>query len=284
MNHTELTDEEYQRFCGLIYRIAGIRIAENKRVMVSNRVRRRLRATGINSFAEYYTFLTSPTGGNEMPLFLDATTTNETYFFRDIHQYEWLGGTFLPEIIQQAAQRKRRKVLRIWSAACSTGEEPYSIALKVLTKRALLTGWHTSLMGTDLSGAVLAAAETGSYDGRAVHLIEPRERQTFFNEDAKTQRWIVKPEVKAMVTWKQHNLLQPLKEDPFDCIFLKNVLIYFDTESKKIVVRNVINALTKGGYLVIGPTEGIHTMLGSLSKVKSWLFQRPMSSEAQSSS
>jgi len=275
MNQTELTDEEHQRFCGLIYRATGIRIAENKRVLVSNRVRRRLRATGINSFAEYYTFLISPTGADEMPLFLDAITTNETYFFRDIHQYEWLGETFLPEIIQQAAQRKRAKVLRIWSAACSTGEEPYSIALKVLAKRPLFTGWRTSLLGTDLSGAVLAAAETGSYDVRAVRLIEPKERQKFFKEDAPTQRFIVKPEVKALVTWKQHNLLHPLKEEPFDCIFLKNVLIYFDTESKKTVVRNVIDSLTKGGYLVIGPTEGIHAMLGSLSKVESWLFQRP---------
>jgi chemotaxis protein methyltransferase CheR len=275
MNHTELTDEEYQRFCGLIYHATGIRIAENKRIMVGNRVRRRLRATGINSFAEYYGFLTSPKGGNEMPLFLDAITTNETYFFRDIHQYEWLEETFLPEVIQQATQHKRPKTLRIWSAACSTGEEPYSIALKVLARRPLFSGWRTSVLGTDLSGAVLAAAQTGSYDGRAVRLVGPKERQVFFNEDAKTQRWVVKPEVKALVSWKQHNLLWPLKEQTFDCIFLKNVLIYFDTESKKTVVQNVVDALSKGGYLVIGATEGIHTMLGSLSKVKSWLFQQP---------
>jgi chemotaxis protein methyltransferase CheR len=275
MNQIELTDEEYERFCGLIYRVTGIRIVENKRVMVGNRVRRRLRATGIKSFADYYTFLTSPTGGDEMPLFLDAITTNETYFYRDIHQYEWLGKTFLPETIQRAAQRKRPKVLRIWSAACSTGEEPYSIALKVLAQRPLFTGWRTTVLGTDLSGAVLAAAETGSYDVRAVRLVEPKERQMFFNEDAQTQRWIVKPDVKALVTWKKHNLLHELKEEPFDCIFLKNVLIYFDTESKKTVVRTVIDALAKGGYLVIGPTEGIHAMLGSLCKVESWLFQRP---------
>jgi chemotaxis protein methyltransferase CheR len=274
MNHTELTDEEYQRFCGLIYRVAGIRIAENKCVMVGNRVRRRLRATGIKSFAEYYTFLTSPSGGNEMPPFLDAITTNETYFFRDIHQYEWLEQTFLPKVIQQAAERKRPKALRIWSAACSTGEEPYSIALKILGQRPVFSGWRASLLGSDLSGAVLAAAKAGSYDGRAVRLLEPKARQAFFSEDAKSQRWVVKPEVKALVTWKQHNLLYRLREEPFDCIFLKNVLIYFDTESKKIVVQNVIDTLAKGGYLVIGATEGIHTMLGSLSKVKSWLFQK----------
>ncbi len=98
-----------------------------------------------------------------------------------------LGETFLPEIIQQAAQRKRPKVLRIWSAACSTGEEPYSIALKVLAKRPLFTGWRTTILGTDLSGAVLSAAETGSYDVRAVRLIEPK------RNDRRSSRRIRKP-------------------------------------------------------------------------------------------
>jgi chemotaxis protein methyltransferase CheR len=274
MQQAELTEEEYQKFCGLIYRVAGIRIAENKRVMVSNRVRRRLRATEIKTFAEYYSFLISPAGSAEMPLFLDAITTNETYFFRDTQNYDWLGDTFFPEISQQALLRKRPKSLRIWSAACSTGEEPYSIALKFLGKKSLFTGWKTTLLGTDLSGAVLDSARAGIYDARAVRLIDPAQRQTFFEEDPKNDRWAIKPEVKALVTWKQHNLLSPLKEEPFDCIFLKNVLIYFDTDSKQIVVRNLINALAKGGYLVVGPTEGIYTMLDSLSKLKPWLYQR----------
>lgn len=274
MNHFELTNGEYQKYCELIYRVAGIRIAENKRVMVSNRVRRRLKTTGISTFAEYYAFLTSPAGADEMPLFLDAITTNETYFFRDIHNYDWLGDTFLPEIIQQATLRKRPKVIRIWSAACSTGEEPYSIALKILGKKPLLAGWRTSILGTDLSGAVLDAARAGTYDARAVRLIEPAQRTAFFDLDPAGERWMVKADLKALVTWKQHNLLFPLRAEPFDCIFLKNVLIYFDAESKQSVVKNVIGALAKGGYLVVGPTEGIYTMLDSLTKVKPWLYQR----------
>jgi chemotaxis protein methyltransferase CheR len=274
MNHVELTDAEYQKYCELIYRVAGIRIADNKRVMVSNRVRRRLRATGISSFTEYHAFLTSSAGTDEMPLFLDAITTNETYFFRDTHNYDWLNDTFLPEIIQQAILRKRPKTLRIWSAACSTGEEPYSIALKVLAKKSLLTGWRITILGTDLSGAVLNAARAGSYDARAVRLIEPAQRTIFFDQVPAADRWTVKPEVKALVMCKQHNLLFPLKEDSFDCIFLKNVLIYFDMESKQSVVKNVIDALAKGGYLVIGPTEGIYAMLDSLTKLKPWLYQR----------
>jgi chemotaxis protein methyltransferase CheR len=278
MNHTELTDDEYDRFCKLIYRVAGIRIAENKRVMIGNRVRRRLRATGIGSFAEYYAHLSSPAGNGEMPLFLDAITTNETYFFRDPQHYDWLGDTFLPEIAHQAALRKRPKRLRIWSAACSTGEEPYSIALKIMDKKALFAGWRTTILGTDLSGSVLADARTGCYDARAVRLIDPAQRLVFFDEDKADQCWKVKTLVKALVTWKQHNLLFPLKEDPFDCIFIKNVLIYFDKDSKQVVVRNLINALDQGGYLVVGPTEGIFTMLDTLTKLKPWLYQKPSGS------
>jgi chemotaxis protein methyltransferase CheR len=274
MNHVELTDGEYRNYCELIYRVAGIRIAENKRIMIGNRVRRRLRATGILNFAEYYTFLISPAGNGEMQLFLDAITTNETYFFRDIQNYDWLGDTFLSEILQQAITHKRPKSLRIWSAACSTGEEPYSIALKLLARKPLLTGWRTTVLGTDLSGAVLDAARVGSYDARAIRLVDSAQRQAFFDEENIKQRWAIKPTVKAVVTWKQHNLLFPLKEDLFDCIFLKNVLIYFDTESKQAVVRNVIDSLARGGYLVTGPTEGIYTMLDPLRKLKPWLFQK----------
>lgn len=210
-----------------------------------------------------------------MPLFLDAMTTNETYFFRDIQNYDWLADTFLPEVIQLALVRKRPKNLRIWSAACSTGEEPYSIALKVIAKKQMLAGWRITILGTDLSGAVLNAARTGSYDARAIRLIEPANRTAYFNRDSTADRWTIKPDVSSLVSWKRHNLLFPLGEEPFDCIFLKNVLIYFDTESKQTVVKNVINAMAKGGYLVVGPTEGIYTMLDSLIKHKAWLYQRP---------
>ncbi len=237
-------------------------------------MRRRLRATGIESFASYYTFLTSTSGGGEMPFFLDEITTNETYFFRDPHQYEWLADSFFPEIAAAAGLKKRRRNLRIWSAACSTGEEPYSIALKLLGRKALFAGWPITLIGTDLSGAVLAAAQQGSYDARAVRLIEPADRLAYFDLDKTTHRLMIRRDVKSIVTWKQHNLLRPIDDEPFDCIFLKNVLIYFDTDSKKTVVRHIMAALAKGGYLVTGPTEGIYSMLEPLKRLKPWLYQR----------
>lgn len=274
MYATELTDDEFKRFCGLIYRTAGIRIADTKRVLVANRVRRRLRATGIKSFAEYYTFLTSPGGGGEMPQFLDAITTNETYFYRDVHQYEWFDQTFLPEMARRAGEHKHPRSLRIWSAACSTGEEPYSIALKVMAKRHLFNGWKIAIVGTDLSGSVLASARAGIYDERAVRHVAAPERNRYFDGGPDPGRWTVKKEVRSLVTWKLHNLLTPLREDPFDCIFLKNVLIYFDAASKQVVVRNVLAALANRGYLVTGPTEGIYAMLDPLTKLTPWLYQK----------
>jgi chemotaxis protein methyltransferase CheR len=275
MHDLELTNEEYDKFCGLIYRVAGIRIAENKRVMVSNRVRRRLRATGIASFSEYFTFLTSLAGAAEMPAFLDAITTNETYFFRDPQHFDWLGDTFLPEIAQANNHRKHAKRLRIWSAACSTGEEPYSMAIKLLAKWSIFRTWQTTILGTDLSGEALTAARAGRYDARAVKLVDPADFKTLFREDQEAKRWIAVPELKERVTWKQHNLMFPLREEPFDCIFIKNVLIYFDKDSKRTVVRNLLESLSVGGYLVVGPTEGIHAMLDPLKRLSPWLYQKP---------
>jgi chemotaxis protein methyltransferase CheR len=276
MHANELTEDEYRRFCTLIYRSAGIRIAENKRVLIANRVRRRLRATGIDTFAAYYAFITTPAGAAEMPLFLDAITTNETYFFRDPQHYAWVADAFLPGLAERARLHKHPRSVRIWSAACSTGEEPYSIGLKVLAARHLLPGWKVHIVGTDLSGAALAAARAGVYDDRAVHLVPADDRKRYFTEDAQAhpRRWTARDELRTLVTWTLHNLMTPLREDPFDCIFLKNVLIYFDAESKKAVVKNVLAAMARDAYLVVGPTEGIYTMLDPLIKVKPWLYQK----------
>lgn len=277
MNLIELTEDEFAKFRALIYKTSGIRIAENKRILVSNRVRRRLRGTGIESFAAYYDFLVSPAGSGEMQPFLDAISTNETYFFRDPKQYDWLGDEFIPEAVRRAVAGKRPRSLRFWSAACSTGEEPYSIALKLAAARSTAPlAWRPSVLGTDLSGAVLAAAKAAVYNDRAVNLIGPEDRRKYFDvdESPRGRTWTLKPEVRGLVAFRSHNLLHPLDDDPFDCVFLKNVLIYFDAESKRRVVSNVLGSLAKGGMLVIGPTEGIHGLLGSLEKIHPWLYRK----------
>jgi chemotaxis protein methyltransferase CheR len=275
MLDAELSETEFRQFRDLIYRVAGIRIPETKKVMVTNRLRRRLRATGLDNFAAYYALLNSPARDGEMPRFLDAITTNETYFFRDPHHFDWFGEVFVPEAIRQARLGRRPRSLRVWSAACSTGEELYSIALKLRDHRGALAGWKVTLLGTDLSGAALDAARAGSYDARALRLINPDVRKASFDHDEATGRWTLKPEIRAFTTWKRHNLLDPLKEAPFDCILIKNVLIYFDPDSKQRVVRNLLDAMAGGGYLVVGPTEGIYNMLGTLQREKTWLYRRP---------
>ncbi|MDR3639031.1 MAG: protein-glutamate O-methyltransferase CheR [Isosphaeraceae bacterium] len=274
MQGGDLTEEMFGKFRALIYKVAGIKIPETKKVMVSNRLRRRLRATGIVGFPEYYAFLTSTGTAVEMPLFLNEMTTNETYFYRDIHHFDWLNETFFPQIAEEGRLRKRPKTLRIWSAAASTGEELYSIALRFLPLRPLFSGWQVTLLGTDLSVAALDAARAGSYDERAVRLVSQAERARYFEFDSKTQRWTVKDELRSLTTWKSHNLLRPVGEEPFDCVFIKNVLIYFDAQSKQAVTRHLIGSLAKGGYLVVGPTEGIYNMLEPLEKRRSWLYQR----------
>jgi chemotaxis protein methyltransferase CheR len=274
MNLTELTDDEFAKFLALIYRVAGIRIAETKRVLVSNRVRRRLRATGIETFAAYHAFLTSPAGAGEMPAFIDAVTTNETYFFRDQPHYDWLADELIPSVLSEAAARRRPRTLRIWSAACSTGEEPYSIALKLADRRAEFAGWRLNVIGTDISGAALEAARAAVYEARALQRVDDATRKKRFDEDAASGRWTLKADVRTLVAFQSHNLLRPLGAEPFDCVFLKNVLIYFDVKSKQTVVDHVLGSMAKGGYLVTGPTEGIHGMLGSLARIKPWLYQR----------
>jgi chemotaxis protein methyltransferase CheR len=274
MQGGDLTDELFAKFRELIYKVAGIQIPETKKVMVSNRLRRRLRATGLAGFPEYFAFLTSSTGPLEMPLFLNEMTTNETYFYRDIHHFDWLNEEFFPEIAEQGRLRKRPRSLRIWSAAASSGEELYSISLRLHPLKHLFNGWTITLLGTDLSGAALDAARAGVYDERAVRHVSPAERMRYFDYDPKTQRWTVKDEIKAMTTWKSHNLMRQFVEEPFDCVFIKNVLIYFDAKSKQAVTRHLLKALAAGGYLVVGPTEGIYNMLDPLEKRRAWLYQQ----------
>ncbi len=273
MELVELTEDEFASFRDLIYRVSGIRIVETKRSLLSNRIRRRLRATGIDGYARYRDFLTSPAGRAEMQPFLDAVTTNETYFLRDEAHYLWLAGEFVPEVVREARERRRPRSLRFWSAACSTGEEPYSIALGLAARRVELAGWRLEVVGTDLSASALAAARAAVYDERALRLVSEADRLAFFDEGP-PGRWTVRPEVRAPVTFRAHNLMNPMSGGPFDCAFLKNVLIYFDVDSKRRVVDAVLAALAPGGLLVVGPTEGIHAMLGGLEKLKTWLYRK----------
>lgn len=271
----KLSPPQFDRFRDFIYRHSGIRMDVSKITLVSNRIRRRLRACELSDFDAYYRHLTSPQGIGELEQFLDAITTNETHFFRTPAHFEWFKGDFLTETILHQRRGERPAALHVWSAACSTGEEPYSLAICAAENSLRLKDWKTSIVGTDISEAVLKEARQGIYRQRSLEAVNPAQLKRYFDAQADGQSWQVRAPVRTLVEFRRHNLMERLRLPPFDCIFIRNVLIYFDRDSKRVVVRNLIDALAPGGYLVVGPSEGVYDMLEPLVKKTPFLYRKP---------
>lgn len=269
----KLSPVQFGLFRDFIYQNSGIRVEISKITLVTNRVRRRLKATGLDSFDDYYKLLIAGSDG-EVSKFLDAVTTNETSFFRTPKHFEWFQHEFLAEFAAKTGQPRRRPPARVWSAACSTGEEPYSLAMCVLEAPSCSTGRPATILATDISARALDVARQGVYQQRAVEGLEPRRRSRWFRASADGKTYTVRPTVQELVEFKSHNLMNPLAEPPFDCIFIRNVLIYFDRASKLQVVRLLIDSLAPAGYLVVGPSEGIYDMLSPLVKRSTFLYQK----------
>jgi chemotaxis protein methyltransferase CheR len=269
-----LNPQQFDRFRDFIYKKCGIRVDEKKATMLSHRIRRRLKAGRFENFDVYYRFLTSRAGASELEGFLNAITTNETFFFRTAKQFDWLKSDLLADAIAQQRAGKRPRRLRIWSAGCATGAEPYSIAICLAESMHRLGNWSLSILGTDISEEALATAREGVYKPRAVEAVSPSQRRRYFQHDAQDDLWRVRPEIRELVEFKRHNLMEPVHEGPFDCIFIRNVLIYFDRQSKQVVVKNLQGALASGGFLVIGPSEGIYDMLDPLEKVSPLIYRK----------
>jgi len=269
-----LTKPQFDRFRDFIYRASGIRVDASKITLVSNRIRRRLRAGDHADFDSYYEHLTSSGCAGELEQFLDAITTNETHFFRTAGHFEWFKTDFVTEAITRHRQNERAPSLRIWSAACSTGEEPYSLAICLAENGLRLRDWKLSILGTDISEAVLKDARAGLYGQRSLEEVSDVQLRRYFERQKDQEVWQVRSALREMVEFRRHNLMEPLRLPSFDCIFIRNVLIYFDRESKKAVIRNLIGALARGGYLVVGPSEGVYDMLEPLVKKSAFLYRK----------
>ncbi|MDA7978633.1 MAG: protein-glutamate O-methyltransferase CheR [Pirellulales bacterium] len=281
----QVSDTQLARYADLIYVRTGIRISSQKKTLLSNRLRRRLRATGITGYDAYLKKIKSLSKDDpEWTAFLQEITTHESYLFRDITQWDWFRDTYLSEISSQARAGERKKSLRIWSAACSTGDEPYTIACCVLDRLVDVSQWQVDIFGTDIGMGALEHANEGVYSKRAMQGVPETYKRRFFSAVNGTDTWKVKPVLQKHVRFKHHNLLQPLKELPFDLIFVKNVLIYFDTDSKTKVLHHVVNQLSPGGMLVTGPAEGTSDLLKHLDRMQGWLHQKQESSSARGKS
>lgn len=272
----KLTQEQFVLFRDFIYRHSGIRVEVSKITLVTNRIRRRLKAHGLNDFDAYYRLLTTSGRETEIASFLDAVTTNETSFFRTPQHFTWFQDEFLPECVARGAKPAVLPPIRVWSAACSTGQEPYSLAMCVQESAMRLAGRKVNILGTDISAEALREAREGIYKLRAVEDVDPQRRSRSFRVSVDGATYAIRPHLKELVEFRSHNLMTPLQAQPFDCIFIRNVLIYFDRASKQRVVELLIQSLAPGGYMVVGPSEGIYDMLAPLVKKKTFLYQKSL--------
>lgn len=274
MDSPQMTTQEFETFQALIFRQSGIRVPENKVLLLSNRIRRRLKAKELTDFQSYLRLLRAPGGQAEWEELLNVVTTNETSFFRTEKHFEWLQTEFLDDLRERHRQGQHAARARIWSAACSTGEEPYTIAMCLAESRHKLPDWKLEVYGTDLSQDVLTKARAAVFHEQAIADVPEKLRTKHFTFSSETSCWTAKPTLSSFVSIARHNLMEPSKERDFDCVFIRNVLIYFSRESKQVVIDHLVRSLAPGGYLVVGPSEGIFDMLGMLQKRSTFLYQK----------
>ena len=271
---TQVSDAELSQFAGLIYTRTGIRISPQKKTLLSNRLRRRLRDTGIKSFSEYYKHLQQLRSDDpEWEAFLQEITTHETYLFRDENQWKWFRKEFIPSLSSPGTLHTPNK-LRVWSAACSTGDEPFTVACCLAGGLPNFSEKKIEIVATDIGAGALEQARKGVFNERAMRLVPEEYRRQFFTKAKNAGLWQAKPVLSSMIHFKLHNLLEPLRERPFDLVIVKNVLIYFDAASKRRVMENAIGALAPGGLLLAGAAEGISDYIKEFKRLQPWLFRK----------
>ncbi|MBM6595234.1 CheR family methyltransferase [Microvirga pudoricolor] len=249
-----LSAEELLQFCAFLYQRTGMQFGESKRYYIDRRVADRMSATGARTFMTYLSLLR--TDDREVESLINAFTVNETYFYREDHQLNCLSRAMLPEIVRT---RGPGDPVRIWCVPCSTGEEPYSVALWLLENWPVVDAYNVEIVGSDIDTNVLAAARAGSYGARSVTKLPPDVLQRYF-EPGDGASWTIIPDLRESVRFTQANLIDAnsmARQGRFDVIFCRNVLIYFDDASRAAAARTLYDALNPGGFLCLGHTESM---------------------------
>jgi chemotaxis protein methyltransferase CheR len=265
-------EEDFRALRLLVKSLTGIHLSNQKRELVYGRLTRRLRALQLRSFAEYREQLQ----GNvqELAELCNAITTNLTSFFREPHHFQYLRDHVLAPL---AADRTGKRRLRIWSAGCSTGEEPYSIAMSVLETLPDRERWDVRILATDLDSEVLARARRGIYPPERMTTVSPERLQRFFieREEAGGICRQIAPEVAALVTFKQLNLIHPLPmRGPLDAIFCRNVVIYFDKETQRELFARIARLQRPGDLLFLGHSESLFKVCDSYALIGKTIHRR----------
>jgi chemotaxis protein methyltransferase CheR len=263
-----LQDQEFAKFSELIYRIAGISMAPSKKPLVSSRLAKRLKHHDLKSYGDYFRFITSPQGKEELQTTVDMLTTNETHFFREPKHFDFLRQRVLPE-------RRKGMVFRAWSAACSSGEEPYSIAM-VLDDLLGTQPWE--IVASDISTRIVDKAREGLYPmERLPEIPKPYlSRYCLKGVGEYDNTLLIEKSLRDRVRFMLHNLTEtPPKLGEFDVIFLRNVMIYFDQETKQKVVARLLPLLRPGGYFFVGHSESLNGITDVVKPIAPAIYKKP---------
>jgi len=261
---TSLSYGDFEKLSRFIYDQSGIKMPPVKKIMVEARLRKRLKALNIGSYAEYCKFLFSREGiETEIVHLVDVITTNKTDFFREPKQFTFLSELALPELIDNAGIGIKRP-LKVWSAGCSTGEEPYTISIVLNEFAKKIRGYSFDIFATDISTIVLEKAVAGIYDEERIAPVEPKLINKYFLRSKDRQKKLVRvvPSLRNAVNFQRLNFMDNdfgIREK-FDIIFCRNVIIYFDKQTQDKLISKLLNYLNPGGYLFLGHSESIFSM------------------------
>jgi chemotaxis protein methyltransferase CheR len=271
-----LTGEEFRRLCEFLYRRTGMVFTEAKRYYVERRVVERMSATGSASFASYFARLRGDMEG-EVEHFVNAFTVNETYFYREDHQLRCLTSDLLADRLRA---KRPGQAIRIWSVPCSTGEEPYSIAIWLLENWPMVDQYEIEIVGSDIDTGVLEKARSGVYGKRALMRLSPHLVEKYFAPDT-PDSWKILDDLRESVRFSRVNIVEPgetATHGRFDVIFCRNVLIYFDDASRRVAAENLYENLAPGGYICLGHSESM-SRISPLFEVRRFadaiVYQRP---------
>lgn len=274
-----MRDSEFDFIRSLVYEHSRISLGTDKRQLVSARLGKRLRATNLPSLADYCRLLKAPGAEQELTHLIDAISTNHTFFFRETAHFDFLRDKVVPEMTQRARTERWPK-FRTWSAACSSGEEPYSIAITLANCMTATWQWHID--ATDISRRILARAAAAIYDRETVSRLPSSTVRAHFQRGVGAQdgNYRVKSTLRERVAFHHLNLLegQPTFTEPFHVIFCRNVMIYFDRATQEELVDRLARRLVPGGYLFVGHSESLTHLRHSLEVVRPAVYRKPLGS------
>jgi len=251
-----VTDSEYRKFCEYFYRRTGISFGENKRYYVDKRLIDRIQKTATGSFERYFDSLRRHDANDEIERLINLFTINETYFYREHEQFDCLVNGILPELIRD---RRKGDRVRIWTMPCSTGEEPYSIAIYLLENWSKVDDYDIEIVGSDIDTSVLRAAEMGVYDARSLHRLS-RDLVSRYFIPAGVDGFRLIDAIRQSVRFSQVNASDAAAMSGYaylDVIFCRNMLIYFDDQSRRQVAESFYDSLAQGGFICLGHSESM---------------------------